>query len=388
MGTINSACGSCFGETSDQVQTDSTTIQKQNEQSNFSGFDNIVKRFSFTSKEFELIKVLVKGSFGKILLVRRKSDNKLLILKILKKKDVGVKNLLGCTIDEKGLIKDIEHPFILHLQDSYHDHARVYLLTEFCPGGNLTQRIKKDGKFDLSTAKIYAAELVLAIQYIHESLNMIHRDINPENILFASDYHFRITEFGISKTQVKGITRYGTPNYLAPEVISGLVYGPEVDWWSLGCLIYFMLVGQSLFEHQKPTEFEESISKDSLELPAYFSNELKDLLTKLLTRNPEERLGSKGAQEIKNHPFFKDVDWNAVLNREFTPSFKLPIIEEEEITDDQEETTDRDSEECPSGQQFSQSGHFTSTQSFLSKESITETKEVSSFRYIRENMEG
>lgn len=396
MGAVYSVYEGCFGDTQDQTQARSVR-GKRNEQNHFSDLRSTCsperkelkvsrynddsqtktkKRFSFTSNEFELIQVLVKGSFGKVFLVRRKSDNEFLVLKILKRRDIGVKNLLSCTIAEKSLMKDIDHPFILHLQDSYDDRTRVYLLTEFCPGGNISQRIKKDRRFDLNTTKIFAAELVLAIQYIHESLNMIHRDINPENILLASDCHIRITDFGFSKTYVKGITCYGTPNYLAPEIVSGHAYGPEVDWWSLGCLIYFMLVGKPLFEHQKPNDligYREPINQEQLELPVWFSSTLKALLTGLLKRKPKERLGTKGAQQIKNHPFFKDLDWDAVLNKGLIPSIKIPTIEQE-IADYSKDMSDKGSLDHQLNSSSLGGESFTLTQCSYSKVSLSETQ--------------
>lgn len=197
---------------------------------------------------------------------------------------------------------------------------------DLCTGGDLEQRLKKEKKLDEKTVQLCAAEVVLALEYLHGKLNVIHRDLKPENILIASDGHLKISDFGLAKTTRKALTLCGTVEYLAPEIIKFRAYGQEVDWWSLGCLMYQMLEGRPPFMNEKHEKLAEQILTEDPVMPASFSNHAKDLITKLLTKNPKQRLGIKGAQEVKKHPFFKGIDWNKVMAQKVLPPFRPTSI--------------------------------------------------------------
>lgn len=203
---------------------------------------------------------------------------------------------------------------------------------DYCGGGELFFWLKKDRRFSQQKARLFAAEIILALQALH-SHDIIYRDLKPENILLDLEGHIRLTDFGLSKEAVSGAganggtkTFCGTPEYLAPEILENKGHGKAVDWWSLGTLIYEMLTGLPPFYDQNMQRMYDKILNAPLRFPSFMSAEAKDLLTGLLTRKVGDRLGSgpTDAEEIKAHPFFKGIDWEAVARKEIIPEFKPP----------------------------------------------------------------
>jgi len=277
--------------------------------------------------DFNIIKLIGQGSFGRVFLVQKKLTKKFYALKAMKKKDLVQKNFLQSFLNEKKIMKELEHPYVVNLRFSFQSETKAYLVTDYCSGGDLSHWIKKKGRFDENIVRFYAAEIILALQYLHEKLNIIHRDIKPENILITYDGHIKITDFGLSKTCVNTVTLCGTPDYLAPEVILGRPYGPVIDYWSLGCLMFRMLTGHSTFGiGRRKDKLIQSILKDDVKIPEEFSAELKDLLIGLLSKDPRTRLGYRGAEEIKKHAFFKDIDWQAISRKETLSPLKKETL--------------------------------------------------------------
>jgi serum/glucocorticoid-regulated kinase 2 len=209
------------------------------------------------------------------------------------------------------------------------------MILDYFTGGELFFHLKTHGKFDEYRAKYYAAEIISAIACLHRN-DIVYRDLKPENVLLDNEGHIRLTDFGLSKDDVGASelthTFCGTPEYLAPEVVRGAAYGQAVDWWSLGTLLYEMLTGLPPFYHQNLQIMYEKIIRGKLTFPSYLKPPAVDLLSKLLDRNPKHRLGTgtrrdEGFQQIKDHPFFADIDWDKLERKEIPPPFK-PVNKE------------------------------------------------------------
>lgn len=201
------------------------------------------------------------------------------------------------------------------------------MVMDYVNGGELFFHLKKEGRFPEERVRMYAAEIASALGHLHE-LGVIYRDLKPENILVDSEGHIRVTDFGLSKeVEFDQVTHTfcGTPEYLAPEVLNGDGHGFPVDWWSLGTLVYEMLTGLPPFYSQNVNVMYHKILNGELRFPPYISSEAKSLIQDMLQRDPKRRLGTKGASEVFQHPFFKKIDWNKLNARGYTPAFKPPV---------------------------------------------------------------
>lgn len=292
------------------------------------------KRSSKISKEdFEEMKLLGRGTFGKVLLVKKLSSGNLYAMKVLKKSVIKMKQQEVHTRTERKILETVDHPFIVNLHYAFQDEKKLYLVTEFQQGGELFWHLRREGVFKEARAKFYISEIVLAMEHLHAN-NCIYRDLKPENILLGEDGHIKLTDFGLSKfimpkKEEKAFTICGTPEYLAPEIIIGKGYDKSVDWWSLGALLYEMLSGFSPFRITDNTDdrLDLKIYTKKIRMQPYFSEEAKSFIQALLTVNPKERLGSgvNGSSDVKSHSFFKGIDWNAYMNKTLTPPF-IPRI--------------------------------------------------------------
>lgn len=301
------------------------------------------KHKRISEEDFEKIKLLGKGTFGKVLLVRNLETDKLYAMKVLDKSSINIMNQEDHTKTERKILENIKHPFIVTLHFAFQNEKKLYLLTEFMQGGELFYHLRKERRFDEEKAKFYICEILLALDYLHSN-NCIYRDLKPENILLGKDGHIKITDFGLSKQGIKSkegdkaFTICGTPEYLAPEIILDKKgYNNTVDWWSLGVLLYDMLVGYSPFKQWDNNTKEQSLGYDAsiylkkVYLPKYHTPEARDLIERLITVDPKNRLGANGSQEIKKHPFFSNINWTDVLNKKLTPPFKPLITHETDL---------------------------------------------------------
>lgn len=204
------------------------------------------------------------------------------------------------------------------------------MVLDFFTGGELFFHLKNQGKFVEERVKLYAAEIILALECLHSN-DIIYRDLKPENILLDDSGHLRLTDFGLSKESIGpdslAHTFCGTPEYLAPEVLQGQGHGKAVDWWSLGTLLYEMITGLPPFYNTNVNMMYEKILHAKLTFPAFVSTNAKSLLTGLIERDVKKRLGSgiMDAEELKQHPFFSDLDWQKVYNKEYEPVFKPTV---------------------------------------------------------------
>ncbi|CAG9315733.1 unnamed protein product [Blepharisma stoltei] len=274
--------------------------------------------------DFELLKVIGKGRYGKVLLVKKIITGELFAMKILKKKYIAECRQIEHTRTERKILASVDHPYIVKFFYAFQSNERLYLILEYCSGGELFFHLNRARRFDEQRVKFYSACLVLAIEHLH-SKNIIYRDLKPENVLIDEDGFPKITDFGLSKencTDGRSARSFcGTAEYLAPEVIIKQGYGKAVDWWSLGCIIYEMLIGLPPFYHEnKKYVYMKILSEEPL-LPDFLSLPVKNLLTSLLHKDPNRRLGARGAEEIKTNIWFFDVDWAALGAKRVMPSF-------------------------------------------------------------------
>ncbi|KAG0719728.1 Protein kinase DC2 [Chionoecetes opilio] len=224
--------------------------------------------------------------------------------------------------NEKNILREVTHPFIIEMYWHYRDDRFLYMLFEYVCGGELFAYLRNAGKFPLPAATFYAAEIVSALEYLH-SLNIVYRDLKPENLLLDKKGHLKITDFGFAKKLTdRTWTLCGTPEYLAPEIIQSKGHNKAVDWWALGILIYEMLAGYPPFFDENPFAIYEKILVGRVEWPRpSLDATAKDLVKKLLTQDRTKRLGNmkNGAEDVKRHRFFKNLDWNDVFDKKLDP---------------------------------------------------------------------
>ncbi|KAK2518694.1 Rps6ka1 [Columba guinea] len=256
--------------------------------------------------QFELLKVLGQGSFGKVFLVRKitpPDSNHLYAMKVLKKATLKVRDRVRTKI-ERDILADVNHPFVVKLHYAFQTEGKLYLILDFLRGGDLFTRLSKEVMFTEEDVKFYLAELALGLDHLH-SLGIIYRDLKPENILLDEEGHIKLTDFGLSKEAIdhekKAYSFCGTVEYMAPEVVNRQGHSHSADWWSYGVLMVR--------------------TRAKLGMPQFLSSEAQSLLRALFKRNPANRLGSgpDGAEEIKRHPFYSTIDWNP---------FRLPSVYE------------------------------------------------------------
>jgi len=283
-----------------------------------------------TIDDFDLLKVLGKGSFGKVMLVRKKDTQKMYAMKTLHKSALIKRNQLIHTQTERRIIQGIKNPFLTNLEFAFQTNEKLYMVMDYMGGGELFFWLKKHRRFSQNRARLYTAEILLGLKELHDR-DIVYRDLKPENLLLDLEGHIRLTDFGLSKEAVtgagaKGGTRTfcGTPEYLAPEILENKGHGKAVDWWSMGTLLYEMIAGLPPFYDQNMQRMYDKILHAQLRFPQAMSPEVKSLLKGLLQRKVEDRLGSKGAQEIMSHPFFDDLDFDKVMSKGYEPEFVPP----------------------------------------------------------------
>lgn len=280
---------------------------------------------------FKMIKVIGKGSFGKVFLVREKQTNEMFALKVLKKDNIIKRNQVEHTKTERSVLGYVKHPFIVGLNMAFQSKDKLYFVLDYCAGGELFFHLGKVGKFSEHRACFYAAEITLAIDYVHD-LDIVYRDLKPENVLLDSRGHVRLTDFGLSKEGISqsssGANSFcGTPEYLAPEILNRQGHGRAVDWWSLGALLYEMLTGLPPFYCRDREKLFEKIRRGTLEYPKYLSHPAQKILKGLLTKDPIGRLGSgpKDAVDVKEQDFFADLDWESLMKGKVAPPWDPQI---------------------------------------------------------------
>ncbi|KAF1843505.1 serine/threonine-protein kinase YPK2/YKR2 [Cucurbitaria berberidis CBS 394.84] len=310
--------------------------------------------------DFELLKVVGKGSFGKVMQVQKKDTHRIYALKTIRKAHIISRSEVAHTLAERSVLAQINNPFIVPLKFSFQSPEKLYLVLAFVNGGELFHHLQKEQRFDINRARFYAAELLCALECLH-GFNVIYRDLKPENILLDYTGHIALCDFGLCKLDMKDEDRTntfcGTPEYLAPELLTGAGYTKSVDWWTLGVLLYEMLTGLPPFYDENTNDMYRKILTEPLHFPGpeIVPPAARDLLTRLLDRNAEKRLGAKGAAEIKAHYFFHSIDWRKLLERKYEPSFKPNVVDAKDTANfDREFTSEAPTDSYVDGPVLSQ----------------------------------
>jgi len=301
--------------------------------------DTIARKM--TAEDFEPLRCLGKGTFGTVLLVKQQTTGRLYAQKQFKKASLTVhKRLIEQTKTERSILESVNrHPFVVKLFYAFQDHEKLYLILEYAQGGELFTHLAQERMFTEEVASFYMAEMVLALEHLHRNLGVIYRDLKPENCLLDSEGHLLLTDFGLSKVAVdendKCNSLLGTVEYMAPEVIQGQKYGMAVDWWSFGALGFDLLTGSPPFQGQNHAKIQERICKQKLVMPYFLGPDAKDLLTRLLRKEPHKRLGSNMPKDLvtmKKHRFFRKIDWKKLAKREIDPPIQ-PLITDPELAE-------------------------------------------------------
>ncbi|XP_026554427.1 protein kinase C eta type [Pseudonaja textilis] len=285
------------------------------------------------------IRVLGKGSFGKVMLAKTRETGYLYAIKVLKKDVILQDDDVECTLTEKRILTLARnHPFLTQLFCCFQTADRLFFVMEFVNGGDLMFHIQKSRRFDEVRARFYAAEIISALMFLHER-GIIYRDLKLDNVLLDHEGHCKLADFGMCKEGIHdGITTgtfCGTPDYIAPEILQEMLYGPDVDWWAMGVLLYEMLCGHAPFEAENEDDLFEAILNDEIAYPTWLQEDAVAILKAFMTKNPKMRLGSSalgGEKAILLHPYFQELDWDLLNQRQIEPPFRPRIKSKEDVS--------------------------------------------------------
>ncbi|EPY49963.1 AGC/RSK/P70 protein kinase Psk1 [Schizosaccharomyces cryophilus OY26] len=291
--------------------------------------NNYVPNQKMHPNDFHPIAVLGRGSYGKVLLVKQEQTGRLFAQKQLKKASIRLRAKgLQQTKNERQILEEVRHPFICRLYYAFQDLDRLYLILQYAPGGELFAHLAERRMLPEDAVAYYTAELTSALIHLHK-LGIVYRDLKPENCLLDAEGHVMLTDFGLSKVAEPGANCHsfvGTEEYCAPEILLEQPYDYGVDWWSMGILIYDLLVGSPPFTANNHKKIMEKIVRTKANIPFYVSPDARDLINKYLKKNPKQRLGANNSvadyEAIKKHRMYRKINWAKLENRELPP----PIV--------------------------------------------------------------
>ncbi|CAL8071006.1 unnamed protein product [Calicophoron daubneyi] len=284
-------------------------------------------------KDFAFLKVLGKGSFGKVMLAEQKATGEVFAVKVLKKEVILQDEDVDCTLTERRiLVLAAHHPFLTALYCAFQTEDRLFFVMEYVNGGDLMFQIQRARRFDEARARFYTAEVTLALMFLHRN-HIVYRDLKLDNILLDAEGHCKLADFGMCKegmTPGKTTSTFcGTPDYIAPEILAELDYGFSVDWWALGVLMYEMMAGAPPFEGDTEQDLFNAISYEDVTYPPSLHPDAIDIVSKFLVKSPVRRLGcvpsDGGEAAIQRHPFFREIDWTILEERRIRPPFRPKV---------------------------------------------------------------
>ncbi|XP_058124789.1 serine/threonine-protein kinase N isoform X2 [Anopheles coustani] len=325
---------------------DSAYESRRQSQAVSGGANAAVNSGGLSLDSFRLLSVLGRGHFGKVILAQYKTTGEYFAIKALKKGDIIARDEVESLLSEKRIFEvanTMRHPFLVNLFSCFQTDQHVCFVMEYAAGGDLMMHIHTD-VFSEPRAVFYAACVVLGLQYLHES-KIIYRDLKLDNLLLDTEGYVKIADFGLCKEGMgfgdRTGTFCGTPEFLAPEVLTETSYTRAVDWWGLGVLIFEMLVGESPFPGDDEEEVFDSIVNDEVRYPRFLSLEAIAIMRRLLRKNPERRLGSseRDAEDVKRQAFFRNIGWDDLLLRKVKPPFVPTIRSPEDVSNFDEEFT-------------------------------------------------
>ncbi|EMD40811.1 hypothetical protein CERSUDRAFT_45181 [Gelatoporia subvermispora B] len=319
-------------------------------------FEATKTKRALTPRDFEFLKLIGRGTFGRVFQVRKRDTKRIYAMKVLSKREIIAKKEVAHTIGERKILqRSLESPFLVGLKFSFQTDTDLYLVTDFKSGGELFWHLQRETRFSEERARFYIAELILALEHLHK-YDIVYRDLKPENILLDATGHVALCDFGLSKPDLRSDeltnTFCGTTEYLAPEVLlDEHGYSKLVDFWSLGVLLFEMCCGWSPFYAEDTQQMYKNICFGKIRFPKGVINEDgKQFVKGLLNRNPKHRLGAqRDAAELKAHPFFKTIDWDALAKKQVTPPFKPAVESDESVANFDPEFTTADVREAGPG---------------------------------------
>ncbi|CAK1553863.1 unnamed protein product [Leptosia nina] len=309
----------------------------------------------YSLEDFELIRVIGRGSYAKVLMVELKRTKRVYAMKVIKKALVTDDEDIDWVQTEKHVFETASnHPFLVGLHSCFQTPSRLFFVIEFVRGGDLMFHMQRQRRLPEEHARFYAAEISLALHFLHER-GVIYRDLKLDNVLLDHEGHIKLTDYGMCKEGVRPgdttSTFCGTPNYIAPEILRGEEYGFSVDWWALGVLTYEMLAGRSPFDISHAADNPDQNTEDylfqvilekTIRIPRSLSVKAASVLKGFLNKNPVERLGcgETGFRDIVNHPFFKSIEWEMLEQKQVVPPFKPRLEGERDLANFPPEFTD------------------------------------------------
>lgn len=292
------------------------------------------KKFhSLTLNDYELGDTIKIIPHGRIKTARSRRTNELIVIKILKKSSIIKSNQIQHVLNEMNIIQNLDHPSIIKFLSFYQDDKYLYSAFEFLPGGDLFTLLKAENNFTLDQSQFYLGQVIFALEYLH-SKKLIYRNLKPENILINKNGYIKLSDFELVKQlDDRTYTLCGTPGYMAPEIILNKGYGLGVDWWALGVLLYEMICGVDPFADDTPMKIYENILEGRIKFTSDFDDTSKSLIKHLLDKDVSRRYGNlkNGVDDIKNHPFFKSLNWDKLLKQEILADFIPKVKGENEL---------------------------------------------------------